>query len=431
MTTNIPPNSGLTVKFEHQKTEDSCGAACVAMVLDMIGANHPDQLTLLDEIQLFPTKDNGRNREKWSSSPDGMQDRLNEYSNSDYHFKIYANRNQALITRRMIWTIFHYKTPCITLISSGIHWVVVYQYSLPGDPPIDLDSFELQDFLGFFILDPNDREPREGVVDYNEWIKKIQTPETTGFWGDKYVALCDPDPPNGKKRKNMFSNMKKSSGKESQGPLDNAHTSNAADPNVTAKSDNPSKEQPKKTQPVKKLPSDLPIIRINKPGPDHGLIDNNTARAYSMWHLKFGGFYDPTKFTRMMVNPGPGKPMLVRALDSEDSWYIVPFIEMNKKTGGIMRINAKDARFLEASFAIHADQPITLTRFSDKQIENLIIDKYGKTKGKMIIDPILVWKPCVQSYTRFLPFYKVKMGSKTVYVRIDGNVYSRLTQRKR
>ena len=59
------------------------------------------------------------------------------------------------------------------------------------------------------------------------------------------------------------------------------------------------------------------------------------------------------------------------------------------------------------------------------------MDKSGKLKGKIIIDPILVWKPCVESYSRFLPFYKVKMGNKTVYVRIDGKVYPRLTQRKR
>jgi hypothetical protein len=54
-----------------------------------------------------------------------------------------------------------------------------------------------------------------------------------------------------------------------------------------------------------------------------------------------------------------------------------------------MRLNAKDAVFLDASFAMYADQP-----------------------------------------SRFLPFYKVKTGKRTCYVRLDGKVFSRLTKRK-
>jgi hypothetical protein len=30
-----------------------------------------------------------------------------------------------------------------------------------------------------------------------------------------------------------------------------------------------------------------------------------------------------------------------------------------------------------------------------------------------------------------MPFYEVKMGSKTVYVRMDRKIFSRLTQRRR
>jgi hypothetical protein len=96
-----------------------------------------------------------------------------------------------------------------------------------------------------------------------------------------------------------------------------------------------------------------------------------------------------------------------------------------------MRVNAKDGSFQEASFAMHADQPLKLTSLSDTQITKLLLNKYGKPSGKIIIDEILVWKPCVQSYSRFLPFYRVKWGTRTSYVRIDGEPFSSLTQRRR
>jgi hypothetical protein len=186
-----------------------------------------------------------------------------------------------------------------------------------------------------------------------------------------------------------------------------------------------------KTPSAKLKPSpDLPITWIKTPGPSQGLVDDKTAREYSLWHLRHDGFYDPTKFTRMMVNPVPGNPMLVRSLDKDDFWWIVPFIEPDNKMGGQMRIDARDTRFQEAVFSMYPNQPLTLPRLTESQITSIVIKKYGRPKSKILIDPILVWRPCVQSYSMFKPFYNVKMGSRTVYVRIDGHPFYRLSQRR-
>lgn len=431
MIKKIPPGSGLTVIFQHQETRDRCGAACAAMVLDAIGFKGLKQDALLAEIQSFTTKDSGRDQENWSSSPDGLQNCLNAHSAPDYFFKIYASDNQSSIAKRMVWTIINFKTPCIALVESGIHWVVIYQFFMPGENPTKFKEVHVSKLQSLFIHDPFDPIPAEGAVNYTDWSDNTQNAEDMGFWKNLYVVLCDPDPPGDKKNKNMSSNMKKRSVEESQQPVNDPNFSNAAKPVDLKKMDKPNESKSKASQPLKELNTGIPIIRINKPGPDMGLIDENSARNYSLWHLEHDGFYKPTKFTRMMVNPVPGKTMLVRALDSKDFWYIVPFIESDNQIGGLMRVNAKNARFQEAKIAIYADQPFSLTRFTDKQIMKRLIDKYGSLKGKIVIDPILVWKPCVQSYSRFLPFYKVKMGSRTVYVRIDGEVYARLTQRKR
>jgi hypothetical protein len=393
MANNISTN-GLTAKFEQQKTDKSCGAACAVMVMKMIGVEPPEQLAFFKEIKKFHTKDNGANKEHWSSSPDGLQDRLNAWIKQDFYFKIYANQSQTAISRRIVWTLFHYKTPCIVLISAGIHWVVLYDFKKQGDPPGDYNDFEMKDVLGFYILDPFDRVPSETIVDYtNGWLGEKLKPENKGFWKHKYVALCDPKPPGGKKDKKLFFSMKKT------------------------------------TTPVAMKPGP-PIIRVNEPGPAYGLINDETAKQYSLWQLTNGGFYDPAKFTRMMVGPSPGKPLLVQELETKDFWWIVPFMEAGKKNTGVMRLNAKNAGFLDASFAMYTDQPFNLTGLSFKKISNLLMDKYGVIRSKIDIEDILVWKPCVQSYSPFLPFYKVKAGKRTCYVRLDGKVFSRLTKRK-
>ena len=429
MTNNNLPRKRHRVKFEKQFELNSCGAACASMVLEAIRVAHPAQDQLYEKILGQTTRDNGRDAENWASSPDGLQKILNRYGRPNYHFKLYTNQDRSETTRRMVWTIFRYKTPCIALIFSGYHWVVVYNYLKEGNPPTDYDDFLVHDVKKFYSIDPNTDVAAERAHDVNRWFKDTQYVERKGLWEGEYILLCDPDPRDSKKQK-MFSNMKKGSANESQGPMKEANPTSAVDPNIPADDDKPKKEQSKTAKPPEKPAPDIPIKRIKTPGPGHGLIDVKTARDYSMWHLRHDGFYHETKFTRMMVNPEAGNPMLVRSLDTEDFWWIVPFLESDNKMGGQMRINAKDAKFQEAVFSMHADQPLTLPRLSDKRITKIVINKYGKPKGKIIIDPILVWKPCVESYSMFKPFYKVKMGSRTAYVRIDGKVYTRLTQWK-
>jgi hypothetical protein len=430
MTNNNLPGKRHRVKFEKQTESDTCGAACAVMVLDAIRVAHPNQDKLFKKIHKYKSKDNGINKENWASSPDGLQKFLNRYSKPNYHFKIYDGKNHSRIARRMVWTIFNYKTPCIALVNSGFHWVVVYQFKKKGKTPTGLDGFKMHDVQKFYSIDPNADVPSERGHDYNLWFRDTQYTERQGLWAHKYVVLCDPNPGDEKKRQNKFSNMGKGSGKESQGPMNEENQSSTKDPNVSASTDKPSKSESKKTQPSLEQRTGIKITRIKKPDPGHGLIDSQSAKNYSDWHLKNDGFYDPTKFTRMMVNPRAGNPMLVRSLDKDDFWWIVPFIESDNKMGGQMRINAKDARFQEAVFSMHADQPLTLPRLSKKKITEIVINKYGKPKGIIIIEDILVWKPCVQSYSMFKPFYKVKMGTRTVYVRIDGHPFYRLSQRR-
>ena len=175
-------------------------------------------------------------------------------------------------------------------------------------------------------------------------------------------------------------------------------------------------EEPKKSASKGVGQKKPPITRNTKPGQDQQLITDSTAKAYTMWHLENDRFYNPDKFTRMMNNPQPGDPVLVHNLDTNDFFYITPMLENNPQKTGMMRIDAKDTRFLEAVFIMDIEQPFTFEKLSDEEIKGLLESKFGKTKKATLISvmPILIWKQCMQSTTRFMPFYKVKMASKTV-----------------
>jgi hypothetical protein len=456
MTSNPSEIHGVETLFEHQINDHFCGPACAVMILDAVNMRPPDQETLFNEINEFQTKDRKRGHENWSSSPDGLKNALNNRSGPNHQFKLYASLSQSNITRRLVCSISIFKAPCIALIESGIHWIVVYQYRKHGSEPANCDDFLVRDMLGFYKRDPLDSVPSQGFIDYSIWLTDTQFPVEQGLWTHKFLAICDPEPNNNKKGKDMSSQKKKIFDGKSSGPVslpshvipdkqDNSKVEDNSITKDTSKTEDNSKDEDKSAKPALKLPDTKqpdskddnskkpPITRNQKPGHDQNLISESTARTYTMWHLKHDGFYDPKKFNRMISGPKAGEPVLVHNLDNNDFWYITPILEKNKLISGLMRIDAKNAKLQEAVFAMDVDRPFPFTKLTDKEIIDLLRKKYGKSKMKKPISilPILVWKRCVQSMSKFLPFHKVRMGYTTLYVRIDGNIYSRLTQGRR
>lgn len=43
------------------------------------------------------------------------------------------------------------------------------------------------------------------------------------------------------------------------------------------------------------------------------------------------------------------------------------------------------------------------------------------------VRPVMAWKPCQESSSRFLPFYAIIAGDRLVYVRVDAKFYTQLT----
>lgn len=120
------------------------------------------------------------------------------------------------------------------------------------------------------------------------------------------------------------------------------------------------------------------------------------------------------------------EPLFVRVLTSAvrtvpplSNYYIVTI----RRRGGVTARFAHTAdtgEFLEAE-AVRTPAAL-LPAYAD-HIEGL---------GKRLADPgrptvEVVWSPCVQSTSRFLPFWTFSVNGRPVYVRADGVIFDQLT----
>jgi hypothetical protein len=386
----------LPVKAEYQTTSYYCGAACAEMVLNSIQVMRLTQSGLYKEIRRFRTIDNGKKREKWRSSPDGLNNTLNNHkpAESDQKFGLYATKSQSVISRRLIWVIYHYRVACIALVKSAQHWVVVYGYGWNGDDPDRFASVLSNNILGFYIRDPLQKLPSQGFIDYNTWIGNYELPVTTGHWNHKFIAICDPG-----KKKTISSKIAKSVVTTKKFILKGAIT---------------------------------PPVKLFTKNPVTGkkIVDEDTAATYAMWWLNTRGFYDPKMLNLIIPDLSPGGPVLVRNLDHDDYYYLVPLKAQNQKNYTIMCIAAKDASFQEAIFAMDIKKPFAFSSMTDKKIFNLLkaANKFTNKTNAITIYPVLVWKMCNQSPTPYLPFYLVRAGRRKIYIRLDRAVFSGLTK---
>jgi hypothetical protein len=47
--------------------------------------------------------------------------------------------------------------------------------------------------------------------------------------------------------------------------------------------------------------------------------------------------------------------------------------------------------------------------------------------GAPLASPVVVWRPCRESTSRFLPFWRYQIDGRPVYVRADGIAFDELT----
>jgi|SRR5450755_2074542 hypothetical protein len=390
----------LSLEFHQQDSKVLCGAACAQMGLLQLGAILFDQHDLYDKIQDFSST--AEKDENWWSGPTGLWKTMDDLNPvPDIHnFGLYAEQKENIISRKIIWSIFQFKIAPFALVYSGQHWVVINGYQTTSAvKSIDDISYAI---LGFFVSNPWPSTPLPhppphftgdicgtgsgfGIanhhISYSTWKRHYMTYNRVGsFWNGKFIAVCDADP------------------------------------------------LPKNT--LKQLPEEF----LN--GGDK-MMDKETAGIYAEKAL-FDYGLTKYSFLRDILNKvKPGNPVLVQRFDrTNDFYFLVPMETPDKSTHSLVCVDGRFGNYREAAFSKDKDNPLVFEPLNRDQILKLMgnriqIDQKGTLliihPEAVVISPVMVWMPCLESFSPFLPFYMVIIGNTRIFVRIDGQIFNELT----
>jgi len=129
--------------------------------------------------------------------------------------------------------------------------------------------------------------------------------------------------------------------------------------------------------------------------------------------------------------------LLLERLDRHDAYdYIVTYRTGDRVTARI-RIDARTGRFAHAagidrecgSLTPYVDPAGALERLFGRSLDLQGVGGRVVRQQTVGRHPVLVWKPCRQSTSPFLPFYQFSVGDRLVYLRADGVWFDRLTSR--
>lgn len=401
MSTLLFPTFPPIKDFHQQDWPDYCGAACLQMVLHMLGF----PLSKLSQLSLFTDTVARSSLEipgiMWSSAPDGMIKtlihRLPPITGSNYH--LFEEATATDVTTQIIRTITIYKKPSIALVFHRQHWVVVLGYR-PFS--IFLDG-------GFWINNPwpplptpvlNDEsqplpphtdddvcgsgpartfgQPHEFVTGI-AWIKIYMTGVDIGHWTGKFLAISI-------KTKTVF--------------------------------------------------PEFEYLYKRNQFPEGPIISPEDAKENAVKAIEQYEFNKEEFLLGVLDGAVPEKTMLVQHLDFEDEfYYIVQMISPNKEIAALVSVDGKDGKFNQAGFA-QKDKPIYCDFIERNAIPEILGKKIplpGKDEYLYVhpetvsVYPTLVWKPCAESLTPYLPFFQVLIKDKLVYVRVDGKLFTELT----
>jgi hypothetical protein len=143
-----------------------------------------------------------------------------------------------------------------------------------------------------------------------------------------------------------------------------------------------------------------------------------------------------SSWTPAFDNAVPDAPVLVKRLDQVDlCYYIVPFMSGNRVTARL-RMNAYTGAYAEGIGIGKTGDALEPYHSRGQAYRRLATSlaaaakKHKKTShalSAIAFETFPMWKPCAQSFSAFLPFYVVTVGTSVRYVRVDGRVFEALT----
>lgn len=377
-------------RYHTQDTGYYCGAAAAMMILAEIGVSYNN----LDQDDLYASNHNHNIKPGWATDPYGLRYTLiaNKPSSFANTFAVKSALSEAEGTRNLVYTLHRYEVSPAVLVYDCHHWIVVPGVQTDVEP-VSGANYTVQ---GFWIHNPieEDNEPHSATDvcgtggvngNSNDYI-------TYANWQNNFFTGCNYDDPSG-----------------------NSQYISVCDPD---------KVDLKFPSPITKK------FRFD----GRKLITREHAIQVSQENLKLHNLLEDNRVSRFMENGEPKEPLKVLRLDKpNDYYYLVPF----ERQGRISALTQVDARFGEF-LSLHLRETPREREFIRREdvlkiIENKKIeldDLNGRLKvipDIACICPTLVWRPCWESWSPHLPFYKITIGFHTIYVRVDGKIFSQLT----
>jgi hypothetical protein len=385
-------------RYHTQDTSYYCGAACAMMILHEIGVPYSS----LDQDDLYTSNNSHNAQSNWYTDPYGLNYTLNNRRPASFlpnFFVVHKRLTEPEGTRDVAFTLYHYKVSPAILVYNCAHWNVVRGVQTNVDPttgPYSVEGFWLNNPVWDSSISNHDGSDTCGsggshgianeFVTYTEW-------KTNRFNGCAYddpggatqwISVCDPEP----------------------------------------------------------ATFDLPrarAIRLRAEG--RRLIAAKQITKFAMEGLEEYRLEESEVGRRALKSGSLGRPLLVQRLDRPgDFYYLTPW----QHSGKVIALIDVDARFgVFKSMAVLAapSQDWAIPTRSSKDVRRSIVgllenrlfelpEERGRIKiypDTYCIPPILVWKPCRQSWSPHLPFYHIVVGGNSLYVRIDGPVFTQLT----
>jgi hypothetical protein len=385
-------------RYHTQDTSYYCGAACAMMILSEIGVPYSS----LDQDDLYNSNHSHNANSGWYTDPYGLCYTLNDRRPASFlpnFFIVHKRLAEADGTRDVAYTLYHYRVSPAVLVYNCAHWNVVRGLQTDVDPTsgsYTVEGFWLNNPVWDSSISTHDGSDTCGsggshgianeFVTYSEW----QTNRFNGCAFDdpggatQWISVCDPEP--------------------ARIVLPRARA-------IELRADG------------RELIASRQIAKFATEG----------LESYRLKDSEFGG--------PALKSGSLGTPLLVQRLDRPgDFYYLTPW----QRSGKVVALIDVDARFgvFKSIRVLSAPaQNWAIPTTSGKGVRDSIVssidnkifelpEERGRFKvypGTYCIPPVLVWKPCRESWSPHLPFYHIVVGGHSLYVRIDGPVFTRLT----
>jgi hypothetical protein len=356
-------------EYHQQDTDYYCGAACALMVLQQLGAGHDSQQDLYRDNHTHSVREAG-----WATAPDGLAWTLNQRDPSGHGFALQEMSSEDLASRALAWSLTQ-GMAAPALVYGYQHWVTVVGVVTSQTPTDAQDrNYTIQEF---YIHNPWPPVPAE---DFPGGVITHATGDACGHGGDHGMA----------QEQISYSTWRSDymtgvpvghwQGKFITLVPPTALPAAAMGAGATTEDNLP--------QDVISKSAALKSARLKLAVPGGELVDLQD-------------------------------PVLVKRLDRDnESYYLVP---SNIRGGGgiksVVRVHAQTGEY---------SQMLTMSKslpfnYELAQQEDDVTEHGTGAAGEF------VWMPCLESFSPFWPFQQLERNGKTVYRRVDGKEFSKLT----